>query len=112
MAEGGKDRQLPGLELSYTQLFFINYAQVAAQVPGRPAAGPPGNQSGASTMGCFLGCGERASQAEPELTSLERLLEEKDGRGLEPRGFGWSWGSLPRTQEGAARDRGTRLAHA
>ncbi|XP_045841007.1 membrane metallo-endopeptidase-like 1 [Meles meles] len=28
MAEGGKDRQLPGLELSYTQLFFINYAQV------------------------------------------------------------------------------------
>ncbi|XP_047583983.1 membrane metallo-endopeptidase-like 1 isoform X3 [Lutra lutra] len=28
MAEGGKDRQLPGLELSYAQLFFINYAQV------------------------------------------------------------------------------------
>ncbi|XP_040475288.1 membrane metallo-endopeptidase-like 1 [Ursus maritimus] len=28
MAEGGKDQQLPGLELSYDQLFFINYAQV------------------------------------------------------------------------------------
>ncbi|XP_044919522.1 membrane metallo-endopeptidase-like 1 isoform X4 [Mustela putorius furo] len=28
MAEGGKDQQLPGLELSYAQLFFINYAQV------------------------------------------------------------------------------------
>ncbi|XP_037356042.1 membrane metallo-endopeptidase-like 1 isoform X2 [Talpa occidentalis] len=27
-AEGGKDRQLPGLELTYDQLFFINYAQV------------------------------------------------------------------------------------
>ncbi|XP_027621230.1 membrane metallo-endopeptidase-like 1 isoform X3 [Tupaia chinensis] len=28
MAEGGKDQQLPGLELTYNQLFFINYAQV------------------------------------------------------------------------------------
>ncbi|XP_031319722.2 membrane metallo-endopeptidase-like 1 [Camelus dromedarius] len=28
MAEGGKDRQLPGLELTYTQLFFVSYAQV------------------------------------------------------------------------------------
>lgn len=28
MAEGGKDQQLPGLELTYQQLFFINYAQV------------------------------------------------------------------------------------
>ncbi|KAG8505481.1 Membrane metallo-endopeptidase-like 1 [Galemys pyrenaicus] len=27
-ADGGKDRQLPGLELTYEQLFFINYAQV------------------------------------------------------------------------------------
>ncbi|XP_012589980.1 PREDICTED: membrane metallo-endopeptidase-like 1 [Condylura cristata] len=27
-AEGGKDQQLPGLELTYDQLFFINYAQV------------------------------------------------------------------------------------
>ncbi|XP_029805502.1 membrane metallo-endopeptidase-like 1 isoform X1 [Suricata suricatta] len=28
MAEGGRDQQLPGLELTYDQLFFINYAQV------------------------------------------------------------------------------------
>ncbi|XP_025283206.1 membrane metallo-endopeptidase-like 1 isoform X11 [Canis lupus baileyi] len=28
MAEGGKDQQLPGLGLTYNQLFFINYAQV------------------------------------------------------------------------------------
>ncbi|XP_058575357.1 membrane metallo-endopeptidase-like 1 isoform X2 [Neofelis nebulosa] len=28
MADGGKDKQLPGLELTYDQLFFINYAQV------------------------------------------------------------------------------------
>uniref|UniRef100_A0A8C8YF13 Membrane metalloendopeptidase like 1 n=1 Tax=Prolemur simus TaxID=1328070 RepID=A0A8C8YF13_PROSS len=28
MAEGGKDQQLPGLDLTYDQLFFINYAQV------------------------------------------------------------------------------------
>ncbi|KAM7235020.1 hypothetical protein CapIbe_013840 [Capra ibex] len=28
VAEGGKDQQLPGLELTYQQLFFINYAQV------------------------------------------------------------------------------------
>nr|XP_004657773.2 membrane metallo-endopeptidase-like 1 [Jaculus jaculus] len=28
MAEGGKDQLLPGLELTYSQLFFINYAQV------------------------------------------------------------------------------------
>nr|XP_044625452.1 membrane metallo-endopeptidase-like 1 isoform X2 [Equus asinus] len=27
-AEGGKDQQLPGLDLTYDQLFFINYAQV------------------------------------------------------------------------------------
>ncbi|XP_042807314.1 membrane metallo-endopeptidase-like 1 isoform X2 [Panthera leo] len=27
-ADGGKDKQLPGLELTYDQLFFINYAQV------------------------------------------------------------------------------------
>ncbi|ELV14246.1 Membrane metallo-endopeptidase-like 1 [Tupaia chinensis] len=31
MAEGGKDQQLPGLELTYNQLFFINYAQVQWQ---------------------------------------------------------------------------------
>jgi membrane metallo-endopeptidase-like protein 1 len=30
MADGGKDQLLPGLELTYDQLFFINYAQVAA----------------------------------------------------------------------------------
>uniref|UniRef100_A0A8C5XB30 Membrane metalloendopeptidase like 1 n=1 Tax=Microcebus murinus TaxID=30608 RepID=A0A8C5XB30_MICMU len=28
VAEGGKDQQLPGLHLTYEQLFFINYAQV------------------------------------------------------------------------------------
>ncbi|XP_004425563.1 PREDICTED: membrane metallo-endopeptidase-like 1 [Ceratotherium simum simum] len=28
IAEGGKDQQLPGLDLTYDQLFFINYAQV------------------------------------------------------------------------------------
>ncbi|XP_073937646.1 membrane metallo-endopeptidase-like 1 isoform X2 [Castor canadensis] len=28
MADGGKDQLLPGLELTYDQLFFINYAQV------------------------------------------------------------------------------------
>uniref|UniRef100_A0A8C2MHE8 Membrane metallo-endopeptidase-like 1 n=1 Tax=Cricetulus griseus TaxID=10029 RepID=A0A8C2MHE8_CRIGR len=28
LAEGGKDQQLPGLNLTYAQLFFINYAQV------------------------------------------------------------------------------------
>ncbi|XP_032450019.1 membrane metallo-endopeptidase-like 1 [Lynx canadensis] len=28
MADGGKDKQLPGLELTYDQLFFVNYAQV------------------------------------------------------------------------------------
>lgn len=44
MAEGGKDQQLPGLELSYDQLFFINYAQVGALVPTPPAAMPPGNE--------------------------------------------------------------------
>ncbi|KAK2105686.1 Membrane metallo-endopeptidase-like 1 [Saguinus oedipus] len=32
MAEGGKDQQLPGLALTHEQLFFINYAQVAAAV--------------------------------------------------------------------------------
>lgn len=35
-------------------------------------------------MGCFQGRSERASQAEPELTSLESFLEKKDGKGLEP----------------------------
>uniref|UniRef100_A0A2I3GVM4 Membrane metalloendopeptidase like 1 n=1 Tax=Nomascus leucogenys TaxID=61853 RepID=A0A2I3GVM4_NOMLE len=28
MAEGGKDQQLPGLDLTHKQLFFVNYAQV------------------------------------------------------------------------------------
>ncbi|GAB1289319.1 Membrane metallo-endopeptidase-like 1 [Apodemus speciosus] len=28
LAEGGKDQRLPGLDLTYAQLFFINYAQV------------------------------------------------------------------------------------
>ncbi|XP_054299543.1 membrane metallo-endopeptidase-like 1 isoform X3 [Pongo pygmaeus] len=28
MAEGGKDQQLPGLDLTHEQLFFVNYAQV------------------------------------------------------------------------------------
>uniref|UniRef100_A0A8C6S3H1 Membrane metallo-endopeptidase-like 1 n=1 Tax=Nannospalax galili TaxID=1026970 RepID=A0A8C6S3H1_NANGA len=28
LAEGGKDQRLPGLELTYAQLFFVNYAQV------------------------------------------------------------------------------------
>lgn len=28
LAEGGKDQRLPGLNLTYAQLFFINYAQV------------------------------------------------------------------------------------
>uniref|UniRef100_A0A8D1PJ60 Membrane metalloendopeptidase like 1 n=1 Tax=Sus scrofa TaxID=9823 RepID=A0A8D1PJ60_PIG len=28
LSEGGKDRQLPGLELTHEQLFFVNYAQV------------------------------------------------------------------------------------
>lgn len=32
-AEGGKDRQLPGLDMTYDQLFFINYAQVGAASP-------------------------------------------------------------------------------
>ncbi|XP_008051858.1 membrane metallo-endopeptidase-like 1 [Carlito syrichta] len=50
MAEGGKDHQLPGLDLTYDQLFFINYAQVAAQSPSpaspvfggpAPVASPP-----------------------------------------------------------------------
>lgn len=84
MAEGGKDQQLPGLELSYDQLFFINYAQVGALVPTPPAAVPAGNLLGGLHYGRFQGSGERASQAEPEVTSLETFLEEEDGRGLEP----------------------------
>ena len=36
MAEGGKDQQLPGLELTYQQLFFINYAQVGVSSPPLP----------------------------------------------------------------------------
>lgn len=28
VAEGGKNQQLPGLKMTYDQLFFINYAQV------------------------------------------------------------------------------------
>ncbi|KAL1776596.1 membrane metallo-endopeptidase-like 1 isoform X1 [Sigmodon hispidus] len=28
LGEGGKDQRLPGLNLTYTQLFFVNYAQV------------------------------------------------------------------------------------
>ncbi|XP_055471109.1 membrane metallo-endopeptidase-like 1 isoform X2 [Psammomys obesus] len=28
LSEGGKDQQLPGLNLTYAQLFFVNYAQV------------------------------------------------------------------------------------
>lgn len=41
MAEGGKDQLLPGLELTYEQLFFVNYAQVAAQVPAPQAIPRP-----------------------------------------------------------------------
>nr|XP_010955936.1 membrane metallo-endopeptidase-like 1 [Camelus bactrianus] len=40
MAEGGKDRQLPGLELTYTQLFFVSYAQAGARAPVPPAPTP------------------------------------------------------------------------
>lgn len=32
-AEGGRDRQLPGLELTLDQIFFISYAQVGAMEP-------------------------------------------------------------------------------
>lgn len=28
ISEGGQDQQLPGLELTYDQLFFVNFAQV------------------------------------------------------------------------------------
>lgn len=44
-ADGGKDKQLPGLELTYDQLFFINYAQVGATVPTLPAASAAGHRS-------------------------------------------------------------------
>lgn len=37
VAEGGKDQQLPGLELTYQQLFFINYAQVGVSSPLPPS---------------------------------------------------------------------------
>ncbi|XP_070624454.1 membrane metallo-endopeptidase-like 1 isoform X3 [Bos indicus] len=36
VAEGGKDQQLPGLELTYQQLFFINYAQFCSHAPHAP----------------------------------------------------------------------------
>lgn len=105
MAEGGKDQQLPGLELSYDQLFFINYAQVGALVPTPPAAVPAGNPLEGLHYGRFQGRGERADQAEPELTSLETFLEEEDGGGWSLGGFRWSWGSPSHTQEEAAWDR-------
>lgn len=38
MAEGGKDQQLPGLDLTHEQLFFISYAQVAATVLFPPSS--------------------------------------------------------------------------
>lgn len=41
LSEGGKDRQLPGLELTHEQLFFVNYAQVGVTAPRAPA--PAGN---------------------------------------------------------------------
>ncbi|TKC42938.1 hypothetical protein EI555_019468, partial [Monodon monoceros] len=75
VAEGGKDQQLPGLQLAYKQLFFIGYAQVwcgsyrpeftiqsiktdvhsprkyrqVAPVPLRPAPGPALSQAPPST---------------------------------------------------------------
>lgn len=51
-------------------------------------------------MGCFQGCGQRASQAEPELRSLERFLEEKDGRGLEPEGSDGAGAPFPAPEKG------------
>lgn len=41
VAEGGKDQQLPGLELTYQQLFFINYAQVGVSSPPTPSPVAP-----------------------------------------------------------------------
>lgn len=51
MAEGGKDQQLPGLELTYQQLFFINYAQVGVRSPPLP---PPSPLAPSPTAGNWL----------------------------------------------------------
>ncbi|KAB1268553.1 Membrane metallo-endopeptidase-like 1 [Camelus dromedarius] len=51
MAEGGKDRQLPGLELTYTQLFFVSYAQAGARAPVPPAPTPARNWLPAQILG-------------------------------------------------------------
>lgn len=64
-AEGGKDRQLPGLDMTYDQLFFINYAQVgaASPLPTCPHTGSPL----ASLEGLHRGVPRVASRAEPDM---------------------------------------------
>ena len=94
-AEGGKDQQLPGLDLTYDQLFFINYAQVGAIVPERPAPpltmprladwkpAPHSHLWRAPTMGCLQGHRGQASQPEPEQASKASRRKRKDwGLGL------------------------------
>ncbi|OBS72512.1 hypothetical protein A6R68_12909 [Neotoma lepida] len=45
LTEGGRDQRLPGLNLTYTQLFFVNYAQVT------PSPGSHSHGFGGPTIG-------------------------------------------------------------
>lgn len=58
LAEGGRDQRLPGLNLTYAQLFFLNYAQVT---PSRGLVpGPYSHSFGGSTIEYLRGYHELA----------------------------------------------------
>ncbi|KAB0399465.1 hypothetical protein E2I00_015774, partial [Balaenoptera physalus] len=83
VAEGGKDQQLPGLELTYEQLFFISYAQVRdSPLPHWLQTGSPLASLASPHERTPPGTPWRASQAEPEPVRQEGFLEGKDGGGV------------------------------
>lgn len=71
LSEGGKDQQLPGLNLTYAQLFFVNYAQVTSS----PA--PHTHSFGGPALGYTQGHHELATLQKPEPVGLAGF-QEKD----------------------------------
>lgn len=74
LSEGGKDQQLPGLNLTYAQLFFVNYAQVTSSPP------PHTHSFGGPTLGYTQGHHELATAChtpKPEPVGLAGF-QEKD----------------------------------
>lgn len=78
LAEGGKDQRLPGLDLTYAQLFFINYAQVTPS--GGRVPGPLSHSFGESTLECFQGYHELATPQNYQLGRRQQIWRE--GRDL------------------------------